>query len=75
MKDHAKVCVWSQKDNNDNENQLWQYSNGNFTNLHSGKVLDVKGSKVKPEGIVIRKHSYIINRNKSSFMDSPCCSK
>lgn len=49
-KDGAKVCVWQKKESNDNENQLWEYRNGNFVNLHSGKVLDIKGSKVKSEG-------------------------
>ncbi|KAI8637111.1 ricin B lectin domain-containing protein [Parasitella parasitica] len=53
-KDNAKICVWRRKENNDNENQLWEYRNGNFVNLHSGKVLDIKGSKTKSEARLIQ---------------------
>ncbi|KAI9481381.1 MAG: ricin B lectin domain-containing protein [Benjaminiella poitrasii] len=54
VKDKAKICVWKQKDNSDNENQLWEYRNGNFINLHSGKVLDIKGDKVKSDAKLIQ---------------------
>ncbi|KAL9549767.1 hypothetical protein MBANPS3_005055 [Mucor bainieri] len=53
-KDGAKVCVWQQKESSDNENQLWEYRNGNFVNVHSGKVLDIKGSKVKSDVRVVQ---------------------
>lgn len=49
-KDNAKICVWKQKDNSDNKNQLWEYRDGNFINVNSGKVLDIKGHKVKSDG-------------------------
>ncbi|CEP15518.1 hypothetical protein [Parasitella parasitica] len=54
IKDNAEVCVWRKKENNDNENQLWEYRNGNFVNLHSGKVLDIKGKKAKSEARLIQ---------------------
>lgn len=54
VKDHAKICVWKQKDNSDNKNQLWEYRDGNIINVNSGKVLDVKGHKVKSDAHVVQ---------------------
>ncbi|KAI8981624.1 ricin B lectin domain-containing protein [Mycotypha africana] len=53
-KDGAKICAWKQKDDSDNENQLWTYDNGYFVNCKSQKVLAIKGKKIESEARVIQ---------------------
>jgi hypothetical protein len=31
-------------------NRLWEYRNGAFVNVNSGKVLDIKGGNIRPDG-------------------------
>lgn len=30
--------------------RLWEYRNGAFVNVNSGKVLDIKGGEIEPNG-------------------------
>ncbi|KAH8551922.1 ricin B lectin domain-containing protein [Umbelopsis sp. PMI_123] len=51
VNDNAHIIVWDQK-SKDASNQLWEYRNGAFVNVNSGKVLEIKGGYIHPDGYI-----------------------